>query len=228
MMNKNHISRLTTLLIICSVSVNLFAAPKPKKELYIPMDYSTCGYHASEKAIPTIPVSIFVAWQEGDCADRIQQAIDEVARQKPDANGYRGCVLLGVGVFKISKAIRITTSGVVLRGADKQKTVILKTGADRGAAIYIEGMASKIEGDAITVVNEKVQAGSTQLTLASTRGLQTGSRIHILRPSTTEWIASLKMNDFGGGLDYTGWKATDIDIIWGKYHHCRQRNDDYH
>lgn len=204
------------LLMACCMVTNLFAAPKPKKEVYIPMDYSTCGYHASEKAIPTIPVSIFVAWQDGDCAGRIQQAIDEVARQKPDANGYRGCVLLGEGVFKISKAIRITTSGIVLRGVDKHKTVLLKTGADRGAAIYIEGKESKTEGDAIAVVDEKVRAGSTQLTLASTKGLQTGSRIHILRPSTTEWIASLNMNDFGGGLDYTGWKATDIDITWDR------------
>ena len=24
------------------------------------------------------------------------------------------------------------------------------------------------------------------------------------------------MNDFGGGLDYTGWKATDIDITWDR------------
>lgn len=215
-MNKNHISRLTTLLIICFVSVNLFAAPKPKKELYIPMDYSTCGYHASEKAIPTIPVSIFVAWQDGDCADRIQQAIDEVARQRPDANGYRGCVLLGEGVFKISKAIRITTSGIVLRGVDKHKTVIQKTGADRGAAIYIEGKRSTTEGDPIAVTDEKVAAGSTHLTLKSVKGLQVGSRINILRPSTTEWIASLNMNDFGGGLDYTGWKATDIDITWDR------------
>ena len=215
-MRKLYTSRIAMLLMACCMVTNLFAAPKPKKEVYIPMDYSTCGYHASEKAIPTIPVSIFVAWQDGDCAGRIQQAIDEVARQKPDANGYRGCVLLGEGVFKISKAIRITTSGIVLRGVDKHKTVLLKTGADRGAAIYIEGKESKTEGDAIAVVDEKVRAGSTQLTLASTKGLQTGSRIHILRPSTTEWIASLNMNDFGGGLDYTGWKATDIDITWDR------------
>ena len=215
-MNKKHILRLTTLLIAFFVTVNPFAAPKPKKEVYIPMDYSTCGYHASEKAIPAVPVSIFVAWQEGDCSALIQQAIDEVARQKPDQNGHRGCVLLGEGVFKISKAIRMTTSGVVLRGADKQKTVILKTGADRGAAIYIEGRGSTTEGDPIAVTDEKVAAGSKQLTLKSVKGLQVGSRINILRPSTTEWIASLKMNDFGGGLDYTGWKATDIDITWDR------------
>ena len=92
----------------------------------------------------------------------------------------------------------------------------MKTGVDRGAAIYIEGKSGKPEGDAIAVVNEKVPAGSTQLTLKSTKGLQVGSRINIQRPSTTEWIASLKMNDFGGGLDYTGWKATDIDITWDR------------
>ena len=110
-MNKYHISRLTTLLIACIVSVNLFAAPKPKKEVYIPMDYSTCGYHASERAIPDISVTKYVVWQEGDCSSRIQQAIDEVALLKPDKNGYRGCILLGEGVFKISKAIReVSTS----------------------------------------------------------------------------------------------------------------------
>ena len=30
------------------------AAPKPKKQLYVPMDYSTCGYRASEEAIPDV------------------------------------------------------------------------------------------------------------------------------------------------------------------------------
>ena len=215
-MRKRHNFRIMTLLTAVCMVTNLSGAPKPKKEVYIPMDYSTCGYHASERAIPDVPVTKYVVWQEGDCISRIQQAIDEVALLKPDKNGYRGCILLGEGVFKISKAIRITTSGIVLRGVDKQKTILMKTGVDRGAAIYIEGKSGKPEGDAIAVVNEKVPAGSTQLTLKSTKGLQVGSRINIQRPSTTEWIASLKMNDFGGGLDYTGWKATDIDITWDR------------
>ena len=215
-MNMNHILRLTTLLLVSFVIANLFAAPKPKKEVYIPMDYSTCGYHASEVDIPDVPVSIYIATREGDCSSIIQQAIDYVSQLKPDKNGHRGCVLLGEGIFNISKPLRITSSGVVLRGIDKQKTIIKKTGADRGATIYIEGQATRIQGDSIAITNEKVAAGSTQLTLASIKGLQTGSRITIVRPSTTEWIQSLKMNDFGGGLDYTGWKATDIDITWDR------------
>ena len=59
-------------------------------------------------------------------------------------------------------------------------------------------------------------AGSTSLTLASTQGISVGSRIRITRPSTPEWIRSLKMNGFGGGLDGSGWKPSDIDIVWNR------------
>lgn len=196
--------------------MNLTAAPKPKKEVYIPMDYSTCGYKASEQAIPDVPVRQYVAAQDGDCWAVIQQALDHVSRLKPDQNGFRGTVLLGEGVFTISLPLRITASGVVLRGTDRQKTVIRKIGVERGAAIYIEGAKTPVKGDTIDVADEKVRAGSTQLTLQSVKGLQTGQRISIVRPCTTDWILSLQMNDFGGGLDYTGWKATDIDITWDR------------
>jgi hypothetical protein len=46
--------------------------------------------------------------------------------------------------------------------------------------------------------------------------LQAGTRITIVRPSTKQWIDHLGMGDFGGGLDYTGWKPTDIDIRWDR------------
>ena len=44
--------------------------------------------------------------------------------------------------------------------------------------------------------------------------LLSGDRLRVVRPSTKEWIASLKCDDYGGGLSYTGWKAGDIDITW--------------
>ena len=242
------------LLTIICMALNLQAAPKPKKELYVPMDYSTCGYHASEAAIPDVAVKAYVAWQEGDCSDRIQQAIDYVAGLKPDKQGHRGCVLLSEGVFTISKALHIDASGVVLRGVSRCGTVLRKTGVDRGAAVYVNGVSDRgsqrplapsnlrggvnngngnsqrplalsslrggvnnsNSGDTIAVADERVEAGSTQLDLQTTEGLKAGSRIHIVRPCTKEWIMSLKMNDFGGGLDYTGWKPTDIDITWDR------------
>jgi len=213
-MKRNKLLIAATLLALITTVIPSDAAKKPKKELYVPMDYSTCGYHASEQAIPDVEATVLVAWQDGDCSSLIQQAIDEVAKRKANKDGRRGCVLLGKGTFRISKPLRITTSGIVLRGADRQKTTLLKTGSERGAVVYVEGQTAEIKGDTLTVADDKVAAGSLTLTVESTKGLRQGQRIRIVRPCTAEWIASLKMDDFGGGLDYTGWKPTDIDITW--------------
>jgi len=180
------------------------------------MDYSTCGYHASERAIPDVRTAVAVARQAGDCSALIQQAIDHVATLQPDANGCRGAVLLGEGVFVIHEPLRITASGIVLRGMGHDKTTLLKQGVDRGAMIYLEQERPPLPfGDTIPLADKKVAAGSTTLT-TSAGGLKVGERILVVRPCTKEWIAHLRMSDFGGGLDYTGWKPTDIDITWDR------------
>lgn len=200
------------LLGICSTEV--FAGPK--KEVYIPMDYSTCGYHASEQSIPDVKNVVTVSCQDGDSYERIQRAINYVSSLKADKNGSRGAILLGEGTFYIDKPLRITASGVVLRGSGKGKTIIVKRGVDRGSLLYIEGAKGFTKGDTTAVTDTKVKAGSVSLTLKSVDNLNVGSRIQIVRPSTKEWIAELKCDDFGGNLDYTGWKETDIDITWDR------------
>lgn len=214
---KNIItSRSLFVLLIAGLCTVQAMAGKAKKEVYIPMDYSTCGYHASEKAIPDVKNAVFVNSNNGDCYETLQRAINYVSSLKPDKNGHRGAVLLGEGTFNISKALRISTSGVVIRGAGRGKTTIIKQGPDRGALLYIEGGVSMTGGDTIAVAGGKTAAGATTLALASADKIEKGSRIRIVRPSTKEWIESLNCYDFGGGLDYTGWKPTDIDITWDR------------
>ncbi len=215
-MKNKFASRCLLLLLLAGMYTAQAMAGKAKKEVYIPMDYSTCGYHASEKAIPDVKNAVFVNSTEGDCYETLQRAINYVSSLKPDKNGHRGAVLLGEGTFNISKALRISTSGVVIRGAGRGKTTIKKLGYDRGALLYIEGGMNMNGGDTIAVAGDKTAAGATTLTLASAPYLKKGSRIRIVRPSTKEWIESLNCYDFGGGLDYTGWKPTDIDITWDR------------
>ena len=225
---KRSIITLTLLSAAWCLSTVLQAAPKPKKEFYIPMDYSTCGYHASEQAIPDVKTVVAVDWQAGDCSALIQQAIDHVATLKPDSNGHRGAILLGEGVFAIDAPLRLKASGIVLRGMGRNKTTLVKHGVERGAMIYLEKRgqwkeerekwkedSGKRKEDTIRVADEKVVAGSTKLTVNGGK-FKVGDRILIIRPCTKEWIEHLKMDDFGGGLDYTGWKPTDIDITWDR------------
>lgn len=215
-MKKLFKSRCLALLLIAGLCTAQAMAGKAKKEVYIPMDYSTCGYHASEKPIPDVKNAVYVSNNGADCYERLQRAINYVASLKPDKNGHRGAVLLGEGTYNISKPLRISASGVVIRGAGRGKTTIIKHGYDRGALLYIEGGMSMTGGDTIAVAGQKTMAGATMLTLKDASKLKKGKRIRIIRPSTKEWIESLNCYDFGGGLDYTGWKPTDIDITWDR------------
>lgn len=215
-MKKLFKSRCLALLLIAGLCTAKAMAGKAKKEVYIPMDYSTCGYHASEKPIPDVKNAVYVSNNGADCYERLQRAINYVASLKPDKNGHRGAVLLGEGTYNISKPLRISASGVVIRGAGRGKTTIIKHGYDRGALLYIEGGMSMTGGDTIAVAGQKTMAGATTLTLKDASKLKKGERIRIVRPSTKEWIESLNCYDFGGGLDYTGWKPTDIDITWDR------------
>ena len=85
-------------------------------------DFSYCGYMASEKPIPTIPVKIIVPVTRGDATLRIQSALDHVGSLPPDANGFRGAVLLQKGNYEVFGQLRITASGVVLRGSGVNET----------------------------------------------------------------------------------------------------------
>lgn len=202
------------IMVVLAAMICVESRSQGANEVFIPMDYSTCGYHASEIPVPVVRNVAVVKPGEGDRYADIQSAIDYVSAQKPDADGHRGAVLLGEGTFYIGKALRIETSGVVLRGMGKQLTRIVKTGVDRGAAIYIEGRKDIVHGDSIDITGD-VKAGATVLTLARPlpKG-DAGRRIMVCRPSTKEWIDALGMDDFGGKLSYTGWKPSEIDLVW--------------
>ena len=102
MMKKGFLQLLFLLMVI------------PSAAQVLPMDYSYCGYERSEQPIPDAAVKVYVQPTGGDDAPLIQQAIDMVSRQKPDARlGVRGAVLLGDGVFNLATPLRIDRKSVV-------------------------------------------------------------------------------------------------------------------
>ena len=132
------------------------------------LDYSTCGYRNSEVAIPNVGNAIFVPWQTGDNSARIQRAIDHIASLPLDKDGFRGAVLLDKGEFEIATALRISASGVVLRGSSETATVIKKTGPDRGALIYVEGIFNPVVSDTISITDTYVPVNSSKIGVNST------------------------------------------------------------
>ena len=184
----------------------------------LPMDYSYSGYHRSECTIPSAKVAIYVQPQTGDNTSQLQAAIDWVSSQKPDKQtGFRGAVLLAEGVYELSEPLRIRTSGVVLRGSGREKTILRKKGYDRGALIYVEGTHDIVVKDTLAVAD--VNAGSLSIRVqGSSSVLKQDARIAICRPSTQEWIDYLGCASFGGGkrMGYWAWHPGDIDLRWNR------------
>jgi hypothetical protein len=180
------------------------------------LDFSGCGYMRSERDIPAVPYAVFVPHRPGDQSDDIQRAIDYVSSLPLNKDGFRGTILLDKGVFELNKAVYITTSGIVLQGVDKEKTVLLKKGVDRGAVIYIEGKQDIKIVDTLRITTPYVPVNAVSMEVTTGVKVQKGSRVFIVRPSTQAWIEALGCEVFGGGIGALGWKPGEMDISWDR------------
>ena len=105
-------------------------------------DFSHCGYMGGGIAIPDVKVvmTITPSANNSDDAPMIQAAIDKVARQKISKNGFRGCILLKKGTYRIASPLRITAGGIVLRGEGNDKesgTILIATSPQTYSAIEV-------------------------------------------------------------------------------------------
>ena len=184
-------------------------------------DFSHCGYMGGNEPIPNVPIWITVSPIPGDNTQRIQKALDYVASLPADTNDIRGAVLLQKGQYKISGGLKISTSGVVLRGQGMSEdgTVLVAAGQDRRTLIKIAGVQNRINSLRKTcpIKNNIIPVGAYRIRLNSSEGLKVGDTINIVRPCTKEWIDRLGMNSFGGGLrGYFAWKPRSRDLIWDR------------
>ncbi|MBK8953546.1 MAG: hypothetical protein IPM85_16090 [Chitinophagaceae bacterium] len=181
-------------------------------------DFSYCGYKASEQAIPNVPVKVVVPLTKGDATVRIQSALDYVAALPVDANGFRGAVLMQKGMYEVSGQLRITASGVVLRGSGINATTIFGVGTGRLALIKIVGkntIPRDLSGMKIT--DACVPVGAMSFHVDSSIAFKDHSnKIIIRRISSANWIRNLGTEHFGGGITALGWKPGDRDLFFDR------------
>ncbi len=183
-------------------------------------DFSYCGYKASEQTIPTVDVKVIVPIAKGDATIRIQTALDYVASLPLDANGFRGAVLLQKGTYEVFGQLRITASGVVLRGsgATDKGTTIIGAGTGRLALIKIIGkndIPKNLMGIKITDAYVPVNAMSFHIA-GGLDAKEHSGKIIIRRPSVQKWINTLGTEIFGGGISALGWKQGDKDLFFDR------------
>ena len=184
-------------------------------------DFSHCGYMGQNEPVPDVPVRVVVSPVAGDNTQRIQAALDYVASLETDENGFRGTVLLLRGRYEIYGGLKMSASGVVLRGrgAGEGGTVLVAAGTDRRTLIRITGRNDLMHPSekSYRIADDYVPVGASSFRLNTTEGLKVGDIINIARPGTREWIELLGMNRFGG--DFSGaptWRPGSRDLVWDR------------
>ena len=161
-------------------------------------DFSRVGYHQGDKAFPKIPVVKTISASQSDDRETIQQAIDELSKKEADKNGYRGTILLKKGSYKISSALKINASGIVLQGEgnDKDGTRLIATSKEKSSLIVVSGQGSlkEISNTRKKITTSYVPLGATSFEIAASAGLKVGDQIVVFRPGTQNWISDLKMD----------------------------------
>ena len=181
-------------------------------------DFSYAGYKAGLSSIPDVQIRVTVPLVRGDATRQIQSAINYVSSLVPDANGFRGAILLEKGQFIVNGGIYIKASGVVLRGSgmDSNGTTIVGAGKDRQTLITIAGKNDRLVQQPVRITDPYVPVNAIKVHVSGNNSLKAGDHILIRRPSTKEWIKTLGTDHFGGGITSLGWKPGERDIFWDR------------
>src|SRR5258706_5820513 len=160
-------------------------------------DFSFAGYHFGDDPIPDIPVRATVT-DFGAKGDGVSD--DTEAFLRAIASTSEGAVRIPAGRYVITQVLKLTRSGVVLRGAGRDATVLYfpkplvdmigpspewagsNTAKGRwswgGGVLWCEGRDAGVH---LTDVTGPASRGDTALTLSSAAGLAAGKTIRLVQ-----------------------------------------------
>ena len=180
-------------------------------------DFSRVGYHQGNNEIPDIAVvKTISASTERESQWLIQKAIDEVSALPLNKQGVRGTILLKKGIYNVPGTMRITKSGIVLRGeGDNEKgTIIIATGKGKRKLLTISGQGNRkeIHGTRTNITDSYIPVGTFSFTVANANQYKVGDQIVVFRPGTDAWIKDLKMNQIIARPGTKQWSAKTYDL----------------
>mgnify|MGYP003624153712 FL=1 len=159
-------------------------------------DFSYVGYHHSEKEIPNVPVKIKIKPVDGDNLNHIQNAIEQLEALQPDANGFRGALLLEAGNYEINGTLKIQKSGIVLRG-EGRSTKLIATKNIKSNFIEFNGSSNprKINSSKQKIIDSYVPVGTRIIEVEDGSAFLHGDNIMIERKPNRSWIKLLGMDN---------------------------------
>jgi hypothetical protein len=187
-------------------------------------DFSNAGYKSGGVPIPYVTVKETVWPVLGDNSDNIQSAIDRVSALPSDASGFRGAVLLKMGMYELAKPINIKASGVVLRGegmSDIGTILIGKIPKEKQASPFGRSALVNIGGasgctaqeETKQIITDKyVPVGARSFNVVSAKGFKPGDKVLVRRIGNQDWIKELGEDSVGAGR----FRWRPFNITWDR------------
>ncbi|AEE48637.1 hypothetical protein [Haliscomenobacter hydrossis] len=187
-------------------------------------DFSNAGYKGGGVPIPYVAVKATIWPVLGDNADSIQAAIDRVSALPPNAAGFRGAILLKMGMYQLNKPIYIKASGVVLRGEGRSDVGTILYGKitkpaegsgprfRRPALINISGASGikLLEESKQSITDEYVPVGALRFRITSAKAFKKGDRVLVRRIGNEDWIKKIGLDTATVGRNR--WRPFDINF----------------
>ncbi|KAI2601851.1 hypothetical protein GGR54DRAFT_634451 [Hypoxylon sp. NC1633] len=156
-------------------------------------DFSFCGYHSSDKDLPSAsrPSSATLQASSADQTAQIQAALDKVA-----ASGG-GVVELGTGTFRLSPGLTIS-NGTTLRGSGVGSTQLSVSKLNGSVPLIALGKDPGHHVQPLStnrITDSYVGVGASTVTVEDTKGLAAGQAVYVSRTATAQWIRDNGMAD---------------------------------
>jgi hypothetical protein len=174
-------------------------------------DFSNAGYKGGGVPIPYVAIKATLWPVPGDNSANIQAAIDKVSALPLDASGFRGAVLLKMGLYRLEKPLYIKASGVVLRGEGMSDigTILYgilpardpnTTGRQRMARpdlinVGAENGTEPLEDSKQAITSDYVPFGAVSFNVKSAKGFKKGDKVMVRRFGNEAWVKELNMKD---------------------------------
>ena len=185
-------------------------------------DYSNAGYKGGGVPVPYVAIKETVWPVLGDNSDNIQAAIDRVSALPRDASGFRGAVLLKMGIYNLESPIYIRSSGVVLRGEGMSDIGTILVGkleelpeesqglpmerqrrgfGRRSPLVSVEGESGIVpqEDTKQTITDNYVPVGSRTFNVSSSKGFKTGDKVLVRRFGNQDWLKEIGLDSETAG-----------------------------
>ncbi|GAB4418081.1 MAG: hypothetical protein OHK0039_29140 [Bacteroidia bacterium] len=188
-------------------------------------DFSHAGYRGGGVPLPQVPAVMTIGPIAGDNTAHIQAAIDAVSALPPDSQGHRGALLLDTGRYEIRGTLRVSASGVVLRGvgdgADTSaNTVLVGVGNTPNQRTILvvgggseSGWTGRVPQTTAFITTQRVLVGEYSFKVEHPEYFAPGDNIVINHPCTQAWLDAV---EGGGAVSEPGWAVGSYPLIFNR------------